>query len=127
MRLRRKLQLMRPLTGALLFAGGLLGIRLLLNWTISEMNPRLPFWSALSQVLGPVIGTTIASAAVYVLLRSLHRQRELLASLNHEVRNALQIFAYLIPISDVRYQAAARDALERLKKAVGSISERLVE
>ena len=113
------------LAGALAFAASLLGLRLLINWTVSRLSPNLHFWSAWSQVLGPVIGTAVASIVVYVLLRNQHKQRELLGTLNHELRNALQVIAYLIPHSEAAYQEAARGAVERMRKIVKEISSRL--
>jgi hypothetical protein len=123
--MRQKLLSMNPVLGAVLFAAVLLVGRLALNWFISKANPHLRFWSALSQVLGPVVGTVVASIVVYLLLRTLARQHMLLGMLNHELRNALQVIAYLVPHSEDVYREAAQGAVERMKKIVREISEQL--
>ena len=76
-------------------------------------------------MLGPVVGTAVASIVVFLLLRNQRKQRELLGTLNHELRNALQIIAYLIPHSEAAYREAAQGAIERMKKIVKQISSQL--
>jgi len=125
MSFRKPLLSRRPLAGTLVFAASLLGLRLLINWIVSKLNPNLHFWSAWSQVLGPVVGTAVASIVVFLLLRNQRKQRELLGTLNHELRNALQIIAYLIPHSEAAYREAAQGAIERMKKIVKQISSQL--
>ena len=125
MSFRQRLLSIRPSVGALVFLALLLGGRLLLNWSIHRIHPNLHFWSAISQLLGPVLGSTVASLAVYLLLRSQRKQRELLGMLNHELRNALQVIAYMIPHSEPAYREAARGAIDRMKKVVREISHQL--
>jgi uncharacterized membrane protein YgaE (UPF0421/DUF939 family) len=123
--IRKKLKLIPPAAGTLAFAVVMVCLMLTLNWAVSKLHPHLHFWSLLSQMMGPVLGTLITSLVVYYLLRVLRRQRELLGTLNHEMRNALQILAYVIPASDGKYQKAAKDALDRMKRVVWEISEQL--
>ena len=125
MKLRQRLLSIPAWLGALAFAVLLLAGRLALNWAVSRLNPNLHFWSAASQLLGTGLGTLVASLAVYLLLRSRRKQRELLGTLNHELRNALQVIAYLIPHSEPAYREAARGAIERMKKVVREISHQL--
>jgi len=125
MRLRQRLLSLPPSAGTLIFLVALLGGRLLLNWVVSRVHPHLHFWSVASQLLGTVLGSAVARAAVYLLLRSRKKQRELLGMLNHELRNALQVIAYLIPHSEPAYREAARGAIDRMKKVVREISHQL--
>ena len=125
MRLRQRLLSMSPSVGALVFLAVLLGGRLILNWTIHRIHPNLHFWSVISQLLGAVLGSIVASAVVFLLLRNQRKQRELLGMLNHELRNALQVIAYMIPNSQPAYREAARGAIDRMKKVVREISHQL--
>lgn len=125
MRLRQRLLSLPPSVGALVFLAVLLGGRLILNWAIHRMHPNLHFWSVISQLLGAVLGSVVASLVVYLLLRSRRRQRELLGMLNHELRNALQVIAYMIPHTEPAYREAARGAIDRMKKVVREISHKL--
>src|SRR5262245_59754029 len=74
MRLRQRLLSMSPWVGTLIFLAALLGGRLILNWAVSRVHPNLHFWSAASQFLGTVPGSVVASAVVYLLLRSRRKQ-----------------------------------------------------
>lgn len=124
-KIRRRLRAMHPVIGTLAFAAVMLGSLLALNWAVYVLRPHLHFWSLPSQFMGPVLCTFIASLVVYFLLSVLRKQRALLGMLNHEMRNALQILAYVIPASENRYQKAARDALDRMKRVVWEISDQL--
>lgn len=121
----RKLKTVHPLAGSLVFAGALLIGRLLLNWVVSKNQPNLHFWSTVSMLLGPVLGTAIAGGVVYLLLAKLRREHQLMEMLNHELRNALQILAYLVPASHAQQREAARDALERITKVMRKISKQM--
>ena len=125
MRLRQRLLLLPPSLGALVFLAVLLAGRLILNWAIHRIHPNLHFWSVISQLLGAVLGSIVASIVVYFLLRSRRRQRELLGVLNHELRNALQVIAYMVPHTEPAYRDAARGAIDRMKKVVREISQKL--
>ena len=116
---------MPPSIAALIFLLVLLGCRLVLNWVIHRIHPNLHFWSVISQLLGAVLGSVVASIVVYLLLRSRRRQRELLGMLNHELRNPLQVIAYMIPHTEPTYREAARGAIDRMKKVVREISHKL--
>lgn len=125
MSLRQRLLSMPPSVGALVFLAVLLSGRLVLNWAVSRVHPNLHFWSVASQLLGTVLGSAVATAVVYLLLRSRRKQSELLGMLNHELRNALQVIAYMIPHTEPAYREAARGAIDRMKKVVREISHKL--
>ena len=114
-----------PWVGAMLFAAlfffARLGADWLFRWAIAGA-PMPPFWSVLLTI---GFGTAISTTVVYFLLRALHAQDRALDELNHELRNSLQVLAYIIPSCDPAMADQARSALERMTRTVSRVSEQL--
>ncbi len=114
-----------PVWGTISFAVVYSAVKLsadwLFRWSIPD-KPRPPVWSL---VLTIGIGTLIASAFVYLLLTVLKRQREALETLNHELRNSLQVLSYAVTQCDDETRHKAQEAIANSSDAVRKISQRL--
>lgn len=115
-----------PVRGTLVFASGFFVIRVVVDYllhTVAPDRPAEPWWSSVSSV---GFGTAIAAWFVYRLLKTLQIQRRLMESLNHEVRNALQVLAYL-GSADKPNANLAREAVARIERTVREVSAELGE
>jgi hypothetical protein len=111
--------------GTLLFAVLFFFARLGADWLFRSVipdHPMPPMWSVLLTI---GLGTTIATVVVFYLLRALRRQEHALDELNHELRNALQVLAYVIPSCDAKFAAQAEGAISRMKETVTRVSREL--
>ena len=85
-----------------------------------EKTPLL--WSlALTQAMGCLV----AAFLLYLLLDALRRHRAASEQLNHELRNALQIMAYILPTCGEVQAEQARLAIARMSAVVREISRQL--
>lgn len=115
-----------PVRGTVVFASGFFVLRVIVDYLLHSVapdRPREPWWSSASSV---AVGTAIAAWFVYRLLNTLQVQRRLMETLNHEVRNALQVLAYLGG-ADRKNAHLAREAVARIEKTVREVSEELGE
>lgn len=71
------------------------------------------------------IGCVIAAVLVYRLLDALRRNRAASEKLNHELRNALQIMAYILPTCGEIQAEQARMAIGRMSVVLREISRQL--
>lgn len=114
-----------PLRGTIIFAVlfffARLGMDWLFRWWVPDV-PVPPLWTVLL-TLG--IGTAIASTAVFLLLTSLRREFTMMAELNHELRNALQVMSYALPHCDAESQRHVGAAIDKVTTTLSSISQEL--
>ena len=123
--MRVSLARMEPLAGAVLFGAifflARLGSDWLFRWVIPD-QPMPPLWSVL---LTQTIGTAIFSGTVYSLLLALRRQEQAVRDLNHELRNALQVFTYIIGQSASADVERGRAAVLRMTSTLARVSKDL--
>src|SRR5919204_3820200 len=93
---------------AVLFFFARLGVDWIFRWVVAGAAMP-PIWSVLVTI---GFGTAVSTVIVYYLLRALHAQDRALDELNHELRNSLQVLAYIIPSCDPMFADKARGALE---------------
>jgi signal transduction histidine kinase len=125
--MRWDLSKLSPRLGTAIFALAFFAIRIgtdwLFRWFIADA-PMPPLWTVL---ITTGIGTAISSVLVYLLLASVQRQFRAVRLLNHELRNSLQVLTYAVSNLEPRIATAARDAIDRLLRALRQASDLLRE
>lgn len=106
---------------AVMFFFALLGLDWIFHSYLPEM-PAPPFW-AICIPIG--IATVVASGLVYILLERLQAEHHAVETLNHELRNALQIMIYVLPSCDARSNDMVATALRRMSTTLSGVSEEL--
>jgi hypothetical protein len=120
-----RMRAVRPTVGTGVFAGMYFFARLGLDWLFRSLIPGIPMPPLWSVLLTQTVGTGIVSGLVFVLLVNLQNQREAMRDLNHGLRNALQVIAYVVPSCTVDNRARAEDAVDKMTTVLEDVSERL--
>ena len=120
-----KVYTLSPLVGAMVFAGIFFSGGMLFEWLFRSVvaEEKTPLWWSLA--LTQAIGCLIAAFLLYLLLDALRRHRRAAEQLNHELRNALQIMAYILHSCDEVQAEQARAAIVRMSYVLREISQQL--
>jgi len=120
-----RLSRVQPLAAALLFGVIFTGLRVACDWFFRSMIPDHPMPPTWSVLMTQSIGSAVAVVVLYWLLQAQRRQMNAVRDLNHELRNALQVFSYIIPQCAQHDADRGRDAVMRMTTTLQRVSREL--